>query len=354
MPHAADCVVRKNDDDWDQTLGLFGDASIMQTRSYARARWPGYTLEHIHVQRDGRVIGAAQVVTRRIPMLRGGLAYVHFGPLWRRDGGDAEPAVFESIVCALQGEYVDGRGMLLRVRPAIFAPEPAYAVPVLEQHGFARHRDESPDRFLVDLSPTVDEIEMGFSGKWRYNLRRSRRNALDVVCVDGAEGVEQFQRLYRKMQARKTFVDTSAIDEFPAIYDALPPAFKPQVFMCRLQDEPVAAAVVSHIGDTALYLFGASSRSGTNARAGYLLQWSVLCRLKEQGCRWYDLGGDSGSAGLRQFKSGMVGRTGRIAPLPGDFDRRGSGSGSIAVRGALAGRAALLSARVRLARRWST
>lgn len=48
--------------------------------------------------------------------------------------------------------------------------------------------------------------------------------------------------------------------------------------------------------------------------------------LHDQGVKWYDLGGNCGNDGLRQFKSGIVGKHGVIKPLPGNFDRCNSAS----------------------------
>jgi lipid II:glycine glycyltransferase (peptidoglycan interpeptide bridge formation enzyme) len=53
-------------------------------------------------------------------------------------------------------------------------------------------------------------------------------------------------------------------------------------------------------------------------RAGYALQWAVLDRLRNQ-VDWYDLG-RSPEEGLRQFKSGFVGKAGTIMHMPGEFD----------------------------------
>lgn len=338
--------VRSNaTDDWDQTLGLFSDASIMQTRSYAAARWPRSSLEQITVMQHGEVIGAAQIVVRSIPVLGGGLAYVHFGPVWRRHETRLDSRNFETTVRCMVREYVDQRGMLLRIRPANLPTDEYVVSEFLSAEGFSQYRDESPDRFLVDLSFSPDEIQKGFSSKWRYNLRRSRKYGLEVIHADGSEGMNQFLEIYREMLSRKTFVDTSAIDEFPEIYASLPPSFKPQILLCRRAGVPIAGVIVSQMGDTALYLFGASSADATKACAGYLLQWSVICELRDKGCRWYDLGGDSGNAGLRQFKSGMVGRRGRIVPLSGNFEKCSNGLSRAIVRLALAGRNAVLATR---------
>ena len=53
----------------------------------------------------------------------------------------------------------------------------------------------------------------------------------------------------------------------------------------------MAGLVASAMGDSAIYLLGATSDDGLNSKGAYLLQWTLIQWLKENGIRWYDLGG---------------------------------------------------------------
>ena len=63
------------------------------------------------------------------------------------------------------------------------------------------------------------------------------------------------------------------------------------------------------MGDSAIYLLGATSDDGLNAKGSYLLQWTLIQWLKENGVRWYDLGGidPEGNPGVYYFKRGFSG-----------------------------------------------
>jgi len=67
--------------------------------------------------------------------------------------------------------------------------------------------------------------------------------------------------------------------------------------------------VATAIGDTGVYLLGATSDEGLNAKGAYLLQWNMIEWLKENGIRWYDLGGIDPDAnpGVYHFKKGFSG-----------------------------------------------
>jgi hypothetical protein len=80
----------------------------------------------------------------------------------------------------------------------------------------------------------------------------------------------------------------------------------------------VAGLVASALGDSAIYLLGATSDDGLTAKGAYLLQWTLIRWLKENGVRWYDLGGidPEGNPGVYTFKKGLSGTdVSQLTPL---------------------------------------
>jgi lipid II:glycine glycyltransferase (peptidoglycan interpeptide bridge formation enzyme) len=319
--------------EWHALLGEFADASIMQSASYAAGRWPRAQLSHLVVSRAGRPVAAAQVILIPIPLLGGGLAYVHFGPLWLHSDQTPDVADLELVVRCLWDEYVTRRRMLLRIRPwASRTAEDVVSAAFAQGGGWTCQQDEFPQRYLVKLDQPMEDLHKSLNGKWRYNLKKSGKHNLSVEHLDFEGAHDPFMKLYESMHARKGFFDKSAIDYLPNIHADLPDGLKPDVWLCYLDGEPVAGAVVSLLGDTTQYLFGASNAAALRVNAGYRLHWEIAGWASDRGSLWYDLGGDSGSQGLRQFKSGMVGKAGRIVPLPGDFEASGSWSSETAVK----------------------
>jgi lipid II:glycine glycyltransferase (peptidoglycan interpeptide bridge formation enzyme) len=100
----------------------------------------------------------------------------------------------------------------------------------------------------------------------------------------------------------------------------LPGPMRPQVAMARHDGMPVAGAVIGLLGDTAYYVFGATSEAALPLKAGYALQWWIVNWLTGKGVHWYDLGGKAMDPGLRQFKKGLVGKCGAILPMQSEFD----------------------------------
>jgi hypothetical protein len=76
--------------------------------------------------------------------------------------------------------------------------------------------------------------------------------------------------------------------------------------------------VASAMGDSAIYLLGATSDDGLNAKGAYLLQWTLIQWLKENCFKWYDLGGidPEGNPGVYSFKRGLSGAdVSQLTPL---------------------------------------
>jgi CelD/BcsL family acetyltransferase involved in cellulose biosynthesis len=82
-----------------------------------------------------------------------------------------------------------------------------------------------------------------------------------------------------------------------------------RILICEQDGVPVAGLVASAMGDSAIYLLGATSDNGLNAKGAYLLQWTLIQWLKENGFKWYDLGGidPEGNPGVYSFKRGLSG-----------------------------------------------
>ena len=75
------------------------------------------------------------------------------------------------------------------------------------------------------------------------------------------------------------------------IQEDLPESHRMRILICEQNGVPVAGVVASAMGDSAIYLLGATSDDGLNAKGAYLLQWTLIQWLKENGIKWYDLGG---------------------------------------------------------------
>ena len=166
-----DCVAHDGPlAEWDGLLSEFDDASLPQSAHYSEQTWPGRTLRLL-VQSHGRVLGGAIVVIMKSPFLEAGLAYIKFGPFWRRRGETADFNNYSRIVQALKAELCDRRGHHMTIIPR---PEPTYKAAIatrLALHDFkVRRKAADPNRYLVKVLDSEAVQSDGLQQKWRYNL----------------------------------------------------------------------------------------------------------------------------------------------------------------------------------------
>jgi hypothetical protein len=319
-PAALPTVEALASDDWDALLSGFDDASYEQSAAFVSGRWGVARTRCLVVRVDGETVGGACCPLLRVPMLGRGFAYLKFGPVWRRDGSPADAASYRAVVTALCRHFRAREGLGTVVLPRPHPSWLAVETGVLRELGWRVQRAPvDPNRYLVDLRMSDAALKRNLSQKWRYNLRKAEATGLDVREVEVAKGRDAFGRLHAELVDRKRHHDTDSIELLPGIARSLPTPLRPRLFTAMHAGTPVAAAIVAACGDTAYYLFGASSKQALALRAGYALQWFIVNELRRGRSLWYDLGGEAGSDGLRQFKAGLVGSSGAVVVMPGEF-----------------------------------
>lgn len=305
-------VDRATPAEWAEMLNLFNDANFYQTWPYGRVRWGRENLSHLILKRDEEVLGMAQIRIVRPTSLKFGMAYLRWGPLCERRGQPLDPEVAIRMAQALEQEYVEKRKLFLRVLPNAFVGSQRAEI---LQSAFSRFTpeplvsDNTYRTFVLDLSPPLEELRKNLDRKWRNQLTRAEKNNLTVIAGNGVEEYRAFCEIYRQMRHRKTFETTVDEEEFLRIQEELPESQRMRILLCQENGATVAGMVATAMGDSAIYLLGATSDSGLNAKGAYLLQWSMVQWLKVNGTLCYDLGGIDPEAnpGVYHFKKGFSG-----------------------------------------------
>ena len=298
--------------EWSRMLDLFDDANLYQTAAYGEVRWGEKNLSRLVLKRDGEVAAMAQLRIIRPTPLKFGMAYLRWGPLWQRRGVPLDFEVPQRMVRAIEEEYVKARKLFVRILPNAFTGSPRAQVFQSAFSEFNCQTGASAEKyrtFVVDLTPSLEELRTRLDAKWRNKLKQSERNQLTVISGQGSEEFKAFCEIYREMRKRKSFETTVDAEEFGRIQAALPESQRMRVLICQEKGVAVAGVVASAMGDSAIYLLGATSDAGLKAKGSYLLQWQMISWLKERGIRWYDLGGIDLEAnpGVYYFKRGLSG-----------------------------------------------
>lgn len=317
---------------WEALARGFADRCLYQTWAFesVRCEETGSQLSSIVVRRASEPIGMALVRIKRLPMLRAGVAYVFRGPLWRRPG--ATPADLCAVQHAIREVYAVGRGLTVRLVPNIAAdagsPE---ALDALTNAGYDADASTAAYRtVMLALAPPLDALRRGLAQKWRNGLNQSEKKGLLIEDRSDDDALQEFQSLYDEMWSQKQFETGVQLSTFAAAQRALSESDRMTISLARLNGQAVAGHVSTTLGDTCIYLLGASSDAGRQAKASYLLQWHTIERAKSAGAAYYDLGGidPEGNPGVYHFKAGLGGRD---CTFIGQFQACGSVSGRLLV-----------------------
>jgi lipid II:glycine glycyltransferase (peptidoglycan interpeptide bridge formation enzyme) len=308
---------------WTDLLKQFDDATIYQTWSYGVIRWGVKNISHLVLKKDEDICGIAQIITKKIPIIGGGIGYIPWGPLWQKKGEERNPEILQYLLKALKKEYVTRQKLMLRIMPNIIEDDNKTIGTILDDEGFTLVSNVSPYRtLLLDLSPPLEEIRKNLNQKWRNQLNRAEKNEIKVIERGSSELYDRFLQLQKEMLARKGYVPGVDYEEFGEIQKDLPESQKMKIMICEHDCEPIAATIVTALGNKGIYLLGASGDRGLQLKGSYLLQWQMIKWMKEEGYQQYDLGGINphSNPGVYHFKSGIAGKSGKDVLHIGQFE----------------------------------
>ncbi|MCK9540651.1 MAG: GNAT family N-acetyltransferase [Novosphingobium sp.] len=309
----------------------FCDLRYTQHPGYAidAARAVGARADFLSIERgiegSGEPIGFAAVRLKALPVIGGGLAYLHRGPACATSRG-FDPYMGAACVDAVVRHYRHG-GYLLRLSSPLWADGEAALEPHYRRLGFRRAPGGTGRTMVIDLAPPLEALRSALDQKWRTDLNRALRGEVRITRSSDPADFARFQPLLTELADKKGFHTRQDATFFGAVARHDPGAGEIQIHLAWAGDELLGGHVGAYTGDTAVYLLGATTAAGRNARASYLLQWSVIEHARERGLAWYDLGGIDAVANpdVYRFKKRMGGRevchaaqwelaTGLIAP----------------------------------------
>lgn len=168
---------------------------------------------------------------------------------------------------------------------------------------------------VVDLAGSEEELLGRMKAKTRYNIGLAERRGV-VVRQAGDDDLPDFYSLYRQTARRNGFRPCGAA-HFAAMFQSLAEsrACAELLFLLARQgSDALAGALVGLSGETATFLYGASSDRKRNLMASSLMHWTAMRLARARGCARYDMGAVSPCDdprhpfhGLYRFKTGFGG-----------------------------------------------
>lgn len=294
---------------WNGFLGLFDDATLYQTWAYGKIKVKASKLSHVILWHQNELVAMSQVRIMKLPLLSSGIAYIHWGPLWKKGGVPPDLNHLRNMIRVLRQEYVLRRGLMLRIIPKIIDEEIKREIRLnYENEGFTWSPD--PDQtFVVDVSIPLEEIRDNFQKDWRRDLRNAEKQDLRIVEGTGHDSLGVAVRLAKEMKERKKYFGAKPSNLLELQKD-LPEEFKIRVMYAEHEREPVAALGWQNIGRIGFPVIAATGNKGLKLRASFLLWWKMIEFYHGRGFHCLDVGGVNASRnpGGYLFKSRITGK----------------------------------------------
>lgn len=210
----------------------------------------------------------------------------------------------------------------LFIRLDILDEKDAEITQKLTENGFIKSFEEiQPEtRQIVEITGTDEEIMGSMKEKGRYNTRIAQKRG---VAIEKSENIDEFYKIFQDTAKRDGF-EIRPKEYFKKMLEILAPQGFAELLLARYNGKTIAAEIVTYYGETASYLYGASSSEDRNVMAPYLLHFESMRRARDKGCKYYDLlavapeGEEKHKyAGISRFKRQFGGRT---VQLVGSWD----------------------------------
>lgn len=247
----------------------------------------GWVAERIFAYYEDEIVGAAQVLIRRLPAPFRSFGYIPRGPLVDEDLNSEFLNALANLVKR------DHHSVALSVEPDLLE----FDIP----KGWERSQNKilSAETILLDLTRSESDLLADMAKKTRQYIRKS---AADVVIkqAKNREDIEACLGLYEQTAKRAGFNMHNRqyyLDVQLQLQDHSP------IFIAYHNDQPIAFLWLAISERTAYELYGGMNETGQELRANYALKWHVMKKVKEWGLERYDFGGLV-SGGVTTFKQG--------------------------------------------------
>ncbi|MFC8694292.1 lipid II:glycine glycyltransferase FemX [Streptomyces parvus] len=191
--------------------------------------------------------------------------------------------------------------------------------------------------FQVPLAGrTPDGLWAGLNQEWRRNVRRARKEGVEVV-VGSAADLPEFSRLLTLTERRDGFRLGRSLAYYERQYAALN-AEEPgrmKLYLARHRGEILAAHTMITVGRRTWYQTGASADHRREVRPSNALQWRMLLDAHATGADVYDMRGVPSTLDPEEREYGLLrwklGTGGQVVETLGEWERPVGGSANHAL-----------------------
>lgn len=276
-------------------LQLWGWGEAKSAHNWQADRLLGY-------DDNDNIIGAAQILIRRLPAPLKSLAYIPRGPVVNSEHSDA---LLSELATYVKRTY---KSVALTVEP----DNESFNTP----DGWRKSANTilPSSTIMLDLTKPESKLLAEMAKKTRQYIRKSAAEDIEIKQVSSNEELLKCLDIYHSTAKRAKFDlhgDNYYLDIFNKLND------HGIIYAAYQNKQPIAFLWLTISGEVAYELYGGVNELGQQLRANYALKWHAIRKTQEWGMSRYDFGGLIGG-GVSNFKLGW---TSESTEMAGTFDK---------------------------------
>ncbi len=268
--------------DWDAFVARQSRAHVLQQSAWGDLKSAyGWRAERVALAEGNQIVAGALLLFRPLPLHLGTMAYLPMGGYV--SSADQWTALWSAVDACAKRQHA----AFLKWEPGIYRDQPQ---PDFARFGFrpSVQTIQPPRTILIDISGDDDAILARMNQGTRRKIRQSGKH--DIRYYEGTRAdVAIFNAMMQTTGSRNDF-GVHAPSYYELAYDLFVPR-DAALILAEHEGDPLAGIMVFAAGDTAWYLYGASSNVKRNLMAAYGVQWAAIQWAKARGCTVYDLWG---------------------------------------------------------------
>lgn len=269
-------------DQWDAFVCHHTRAHPLQLSAWGDLKAAfGWQVARTGLQTDSQLVAGAQLLFKPLPARLGTMAYLPFGGYVSQS--DQWPNLWQAIKqCAKQHNAA-----FLKWEPGFYIHDEQ---PDFTQWDFVASEQtiQPPRTIMIDLQADDETIMQRMNQGTRRKIRKSLKSDIDYYEGTRAD-IDKFNALMQVTGQRNEF-GVHDPDYYARAFDLFVPHHA-ALLLAEHEGDVLAAIMVFAVGDTAQYLYGASSNDKRNLMASYGIQWQAIQWAKARGCHYYDMWG---------------------------------------------------------------
>lgn len=242
---------------------------------------------------------AFQLTLHLIPFSKQFVGYLPKGPL-------PDKTLLEALNQISQQENT----AFIKLEPNVLSDTPLYTIPPSflpsPKPMFTKYN------FLLDLTPSEQQLLANMSSKTRYNIRLAEKKGVTTEIRTDDKAFEIFLKMHFETTQRQGF-NSHNLEYHRKYWQILKKADMARIAIAFYHKKPLSAWMLFNFKDTLYYPYGASSTEHKDVMANNLVAWAAIKEGKRLGLKIFDMWGAAHSPnpdpsdpyyGFHKFKSG--------------------------------------------------